>query len=182
VLSLALLLPSIAGAGAAAGAGTFNSVEEFARAVGMKKGGWHTRVKVTEAEIKPSPAADPAYLAQVRARIESQIGVVQEKDECSVNSPQGRPRLPGILLEPKCAYSRLQAADGLWALSCAISTTDEIGTAQSEGTYSRKKVTGRHEGVITHEGVVIHLTAETESRYVGECSAPKPFDTILEGD
>lgn len=170
----ALLLPSMAGA--AADSGVYNSLEGFARAVGMKNGGWRTRIKVTAAEIKPSPAADPAQLAEVRARIESQIGVVQEKDECSGTSPEGRPRLPGILLEPKCAFNRLQAADGRWALSCSISTKDESGTTQSEGTYSRRKVTGRHEGEITHEGVVIHLKAETESRYVGKCPSLRPFD------
>jgi len=180
LLAFALFLPLMAGAGAAAGAGTFESVEEFAQAIGMKKGGWQTRVKVIAAEIRPSPAADPAHVAEVRALTQSQVGVVQEKDECSGASPQGRPRLPGILLDPECSFNRLQAADGRWSLSCAFSRNDEIATVESEGTYSRKKITGRHEGDIIQNGVVIHVKAETESRYVGKCRAPKPFD-VTEG-
>lgn len=179
-----LLFPSMAGAGAGAatGAGTVDSLEAFARAVGMKNGRWHTRVTVTAAEIKPSPAADPAHLAEVRARIERQIGMVEEKDECLPTSSEGGTRLPGILLEPECSYSRLQAADGRWALSCAVSTNDEVASMDSEGTYSRKAVTGRHEGDITRKGVVLHVKAETESRYVGKCRPVKPFDVTAERD
>jgi hypothetical protein len=179
-LFFALLVPLMAGAGAPAGPGTFNSAEEFARAVGMKKGLWHTRVRVTAAELKPSPMADPADLAAIRAQIEGKIDVVEVNEECLSTISEGGPRLPGILLEPKCSYSRLQAADGRWALSCATATEHEVGNMDSEGTYSRKAVTGKHEGDITRRGVVLHLKAETESRYVGKCRPLEPFD-VTEG-
>ncbi|MEO7178505.1 MAG: DUF3617 family protein [Allosphingosinicella sp.] len=170
---LALLVP--AAAGAAADSGAFNSLREFARAVGMKKGGWHTRVKVIAAEIRPSPGADPAYLAEIRSQIERKIGAVDEKEECSGKGAGGTPRLPGILPEPGCSYSRLYAADGRWSLGyrCA-SVGGDVANMESEGTYSRTAVTGRHEGDIAHKGVVVHLKAEIESRYVGECRPTKP--------
>jgi len=179
-LGFALLLPLMAGAGAAAGPGAFDSLKAFARAVGMKKGGWQTRVKVTSAEIKS--ASDPAHLAEVRAEIEKQVGQVEEKDECSGTSPEGNPRLPGIVLEPGCFFSRLKAADGRWALSCAFSRNGEAAAMDSEGTYSRKAVTGRHEGDITRKGVVIHVKAETESRYVGKCRSPRPYELSWTSD
>lgn len=168
-LSLALVLPVTAGAAAAAG--DFQSLGEFARAVGMKEGAWRTRVKVTAAQLMPSPGADPARLAEVRARIERQIGVSEEKEECTAAAGTGIPRLPGIVLEPAgCSYSRLQAAKGRWALTygCVVPANGERATMKSEGTYSRKAVTGRHEGNINYRGAVVHLKAETESRYVGK--------------
>lgn len=173
-IPLALLVPMIAVA--EPGAGSFDSVETFARAVGMKAGRWQTRVKVTAAQIKPSPGADPAQIAEVRARIESQVGRTDVRDQCTGAIGADAARLPGILLEPKCSYSRLHASVGRWALSCTLSGREEAGNLISEGTYSRKAVTGRHEGEITHEGVVVHLKAETESRYVGKCRPLKPFD------
>ncbi|HET9639991.1 MAG TPA: DUF3617 family protein [Allosphingosinicella sp.] len=177
-LPLALLLPLAAAAPAAVGA----SLEDFSRAVGMKKGLWHTRVTVTAAEIRPSPTADPAHLAEVRAQIEAKIGVAEEKDECLPAASPGGPRLPGILLEPDCSYSRLRAAGGRWSLNCAVATDDEMASMDSEGTYSRKAVTGRHEGDITRKGVVLHLKAETESRWVGKCNPPKTIDVTADGD
>jgi hypothetical protein len=154
---------------AAAAPGALGSIEEFAGAVAMKRGGWHTTVRVTAADVGPSPTADPAKLATARARIQSQVGVVTERDECVGPASEG-PRLPGILIEPRCSFSRLQAADGRWTLdsSCRSLEGVEMGSLTSAGTYSPEKVTGRHEGVISHEGVVVHLEAETESRYIGE--------------
>lgn len=181
-LGLAILLASLAGTAAAAGEGQFDTLDEFARAVGMKKGGWQTRVKVTAAQIGPSPAADPAVLEEVRARIEKRTGQVEVKDECSGPSSDGRPRLPGILLEPGCSLSRLRAADGRWTLSCGLSRNGETGRLDSEGTYSRKMVTARHEGDFTYKGVALHLTAESESRWVGKCRPAKPVALTATSD
>jgi hypothetical protein len=170
-LTLALIVPLTAGAGAASGPGTFDSLREFVGAIGMKKGAWRTRVKVIAAQIEPSPEADPAHLAEVRAHVERQVGVSEEKEECTAAAGTGIPRLPGIVLEPAgCSYSRLNAARGRWALTygCAVPENGERATMQSEGTYSRKAVTGRHEGDINYRGVVVHLKAETRSRYVGK--------------
>lgn len=171
---LAILLALLGGTAAAAGGGDFDTVEQFARAVGMKKGGWQTRAKVTAAQILPSPAADPAVLEEVRASIEKRIGLVQVKEECSGPSSEGRPRLPGIVLEPGCSLSRMRAADGRWTLSCALSRDGETGRLESEGTYSPRAVTARHQGDFTYKGVAMHLTAETESRWVGKCRPPSP--------
>jgi hypothetical protein len=170
-LCLAFLVPL----SAAAGAGAFDSLDAFARTVGMKTGGWQTRVKVTAAEIGPSPAADPAALAEVRANIEKRTGLVEVKEECSGLSPEGRPRLPGILLEPQCSPSRLRAGDGRWSLSCVLSKDDQTESLSSEGTYSRKRVIGRHEAEFTYKGVIIHVKAETESRWTGKCRPESPI-------
>lgn len=181
-LVLLLLLPSMAGAGAATGTGTFDSLVEFVQAVGMKKGLWRTRVRVTAAEIQPSPGADPAHVAEVRARIERQVGLVEEKDECLLAPSKGGLRLPGILLNQECSYTRLRAGGGRWALSCAVSTRDEMSSMESKGTYARRAVTGSHKGEITRKGVLFRVKARTESRYVGECRPLKPFDVTGEGD
>ena len=176
-LPLALLLPLATAAPAAAD--SLGTLEEFAQAVGMKPGAWRTRVKVTAASIRPSPGADPAHLAEVRARVEKQVGVSDEKEECTAAPGRAIPRLPGIVLEPAgCTYDRLHASRGRWGLTygCKVPENLEMATMRSEGTYSRKSVTGRHEGDINYRGVVVRLKAETRSRYVGKCPALKPFD------
>lgn len=170
----ALLLPLVAGAGAATGAGTVDSLVEFVQAVGMKKGLWRTRVTVTAAEIQPSPGADPAQVAEVRARIERQVGLVEEKEECLLAPSKGGLRLPGILLNQECSYTRLRAGGGRWALSCAVSTHYEVSSMESKGTYARRAVTGSHEGEITRKGVLFRVKARTESRYVGDCRPRSP--------
>jgi hypothetical protein len=45
----------------------------------------------------------------------------------------------------------------------------------SEGTYSRKLVTGRHDGEFTYKGVVVHVKAETVSRWIGKCRPESPI-------
>jgi hypothetical protein len=179
-LSLALILPLAA----AAAAGTLASVEEFAHAIGMKPGGWRTNVKVTAAEIRPSPAADPAIIAETQARIEAQLGVANERNECLEPAGKGELRLPGIIIDPVCTFSGMQAADGRWALtsSCRLPESDQSGTLTAQGTYSRKAVTGRHEGDISYKGVVVHLTAQTESRWVGKCRTLKSLHVTADGD
>ncbi|HYI40526.1 MAG TPA: DUF3617 family protein [Allosphingosinicella sp.] len=171
---VALLVPLAAGA--AAGSGAFGSLDEFARAVGLKKGGWLTRLKVTATAIEASPEADPAELAAVRARIAKQSGTVEETAQCSDRAVVDTERLPGFLVERGCSYARLYAADGRWALSSSCSRNGNDGQANitSEGTYSRKAVTGRHEGEMSRKGIVIRFKAETESRFTGRCGSANP--------
>lgn len=170
---VALLVPVTAGA--AAGSGTFGSLDEFARAVGLKKGGWLTRLKATATAIESSPEADPAELAAVRDRIAKQSGTVEETAQCSDGAVVDTERLPGILLEPGCSYARLHAADGRWALSYSCSKAKDDGfNITSQGTYSRKAVTGRHEGQMSRKGIVIRFKAETESRFTGQCGSANP--------
>jgi hypothetical protein len=57
-----------------------------------------------------------------------------------------------------------------------------VGTLRGEGTYSPTAVTGRQEGDVSFKGVIVRLKAEMASHHIGECSAPKPFDTTLEDD
>ncbi len=175
-LSLALIIPLAA----AAASGTLASVEEFAHAIGMKPGGWRTSVKLTAAEIRPSPAADPAIIAEAQGRIEAQLGVVNERNECLKPAGKGELRLPGIIIDPVCTFSGMQAADGRWALtsSCRLPEADQSGTLIAEGTYSHKAVTGRHEGDINYKGVTVHLKAETTSRYIGKCR-PTPSAVVV---
>jgi hypothetical protein len=182
LVPLALLLPLATAAPAAAGA--FRTLEEFARAVGMKQGAWRTRIKVTATDFKPSPAADPAELAKVRADIESKVGKVQERNECLDRKSEGGLRLPGIVVDPACSFTRMNAADGRWTLdsACSMPATGETAMLRGEGTYSRTAVSGRHEGEVSLKGVVVEMKAEFESRHVGKCSATERFDVTAEGD
>lgn len=180
-LPLALLLAVATAAPAAVGA--VGTLEEFARAVGMKKGAWRTRITITAANFKPSPNADPADVAKIRAQMESHLGKVQERNECLDPKSGGGLRLPGIIIDPACSFSRMTAAGGRWTVdsACSSTATDETGRLRGEGTYSRTAVTGRHEGEVSMKGVVIDVKAEFESRHVGKCPSTKPFDVTVEG-
>ena len=181
-LPLALLLP-LATAAPAAVEG-LGSLAQFARAIGMKQGAWHTRLTVTAADFKPSPNADPADLAKIRAQLELHVGKVQERNECLDRKSGGGLRLPGIIVDPVCSFSRMKAAGGRWALdsACNDPVKGETARLRGEGTYARTAVTGWHEGEASLKGVVFDVKVEFESRHVGKCSAPRPFDVTAEGD
>lgn len=183
-LSLAFLLPVTAGGAAAAGGGadTLGSLEDFSRAVGMKPGGWRVSMKAVSAQFESAPGADPANLAALKAEIEPQIGTVEEVDECIDPASTESTRLPGILVERGCTYSRLEAADGRWAMTatCPTPRKDGIVTLAGEGTYSPESVTSRHQARIRIRGVIVNIEAETVSRFVGECRPPVPITLVPE--
>ncbi len=180
-LPLILILPLAAAAASAPVA--FGTLAEFARSVGMKQGAWRTKVTVTAADFKPSPTADPADVAKIRAQTEAQLGKVQERNECLDSKSGGGLHLPGIVIDPTCSFSRTNASGGRWTLdsACSAPATGEEGMLRGEGTYSRTAVTGRHEGQVSFKGVVFHMKAEFESRHVGKCKALRPFDVTDEG-
>jgi Protein of unknown function (DUF3617) len=163
---------------AASSPGDFGSLEEFARAVGMKRGAWTTRITVTAADFGPSPKADPAVLAKTRAQFESLLGKVRERHECLDKESEKALRLPGIVVDPTCSFSRIHAKGGRWTLdsSCDNPAIEEAGTLRGEGSYSPTAVKGTHEGLASFKGVVVQVRARFESRHVGQCSAPGPFD------
>ena len=170
-LPLALLLPIAA---AAAAPRPFESVREFARAIGMKPGGWRTSFTVTSIEVETPPGMDPAAIAAFKAEMPFKVGTVEERDECAAMAPEG-PSLPGILLDKDCAFTRMEAGDGRWAVSsnCRHRGHGGLGIVSGEGTYSRKLVTGRQE--INHEvgEVVVRLKGGIQARFTGKC-LPKP--------
>lgn len=170
------LVVLLAGAAAGAAVRILGSVEEFAEAVGMKPGGWQVTMKPVAARIEATPGADPANVAALKAEIEPQIGTVEVVDECMSPASAGSVRLPGILVERGCSYSRLEAGGGRWAMAatCPAPGKDGTVTLAGEGTYSSGLVTGRHEARIPIRGLVAHVTAETVSRFVGECSPQAP--------
>ena len=100
-LPLAFLVPLAA---AAAAPRTFASLDEFARAIGMKPGGWHTSLKVTATEFDLPPGTDPAIAAALKASLTSTIGTVQERDECVGMTPEG-PKVPGFPPDGGCSFS-----------------------------------------------------------------------------
>lgn len=180
-LQLALLLP-VAAAAAPETVGDMGTLEAFAQAVDMKQGAWRTRITVTSAEVKPSPDADPADLARIRAQMESHVGKVQERNACLDPKSRDALRLPGIVIDPACSFRRMNAARGRWTLDtvCNDPATREMGEFRGEGRYSRTAVTGRHEGEASMRGVVFDVKVEFESRQVGKCSAPKPLQAARE--
>jgi uncharacterized protein DUF3617 len=169
-LFLALLVPLAA----AAAPRPFGTIEEFARAIGLKKGDWHTSVKLTGLDIQAPPGIDPAVAAGLRAQIESRAATGDGMDECtSVTS--SAVTLPGILLENDCSFSRIEGGKGRWALSSTCKVGQgSIGNYVAQGTYSAKTVTGRHEVDLSLNGVVLHMKVATESRFIGECRPPPP--------
>lgn len=167
-LPLALLFPLALGAAPPEGE---ELIVEFVRAVGMKEGSWRTSMKLISAEIEAKPGADPAVLAGVKARTESNMGKAEEKDEC-VGPDSSGPTMPGILLDHECSYSKAEAAGGRWSL---ISECRDGSSFVAEGTYSPKSVTGRHRVDVTLKGVTVHAMFETASRFNGECRPPEPI-------
>lgn len=166
-----LLLPLAAGAVAAA---PFASLEEFARATGMKQGGWRTSMKFESANVEVLPGADPATVAEIKARTRSQVGQVNEVDECFDPASEASPVLPGFVIEPQCSFRRLEAGGGRWAMDATCPNPERRGTATivAQGAYSPESVTGRHEVHLAASGVIVHAKIETASRFAGECRRP----------
>jgi hypothetical protein len=154
-------------------------VEKFAGAIGLKQGGWRTSLKLLAAEVEALPGADPALVARTKARIAQRLGTVDEIDECSGHDSLASLRLPGILVEPGCSVSRMEAGDGRWAIAAACPAAGERGPGGvvAQGTYSPGTVTGRHDADLSHKGVIVHAKVETVSRFVGECRPPPPVAT-----
>jgi hypothetical protein len=169
-LFLALLVPLAA----AAAPRPFGSIEEFARAIGLKKGGWHTDIKLTALDIEAPPGIDPAVTAGLKSQIESRAATRDGMDECT-SDRSSAVTLPGILLEKGCAFSRIEGGKGRWALSstCAVGQ-GSTSRFVAQGTYSAKRVTGRHDMDLTINGVVVHMKVATVSRFTGECRPPPP--------
>jgi len=169
-LSLALLVPLAA----AAAPRPFGSIEEFARAVGLRKGGWDTSIELTALDVQALPGADPAAAAGLKAQIESRARAGKMMHECT-GAASGRVKLPGILLENDCTFSRLEGGKGRWALASTCKAgRDSIFNFVAQGTYSARTVTGRHEIDLSMNGAVVHMKAQTVSRFVGKCVPPPP--------
>lgn len=172
-LALAFLVPLAATAAAAPP--TFASLEEFARAIGMKPGGWHLSLKVTATEVELPPGTDPAIAAGLKAALTSTVGSVQERDECAGMTPEG-PKMPGILIGGGCSFSRIEGGDGRWALesTCPQEGPEASATISAQGTYGAETVTASQDVAVAHNGVVVRVKSDIAGRYTGECRPPFP--------
>jgi hypothetical protein len=166
-LSLVLLVPLAA----AAAPPSFGSMAEFAGALGLKKGGWHTDVKVTALDIRTPPGADPAVASGLRAQIESKDAIGDGIDECT--DPASRTViLPGMLLEDDCAFSRIEGGGGRWALSTSCKLgPGTVSRSVGEGSYSAEAVTGHQSVELSLGSTVVRMKVETASHFIGECRA-----------
>jgi hypothetical protein len=172
--ALALFLALLVPLAAAAAPRPFGSIEEFAHAIGLKKGGWHTSVKLTGLDLQTPPGIDPAIAAGLKAQIESRAATDDGMDECT-SVASNAVTLPGILLEKDCSFSRIEGGNGRWALSSTCKVGQgSLSNFVAEGTYSAKTVTGRHEVGLSINGVVVHMKVATVSRFIGECRPPPP--------
>lgn len=168
-LSLALLVPIAA----AAAPLTFRSIDEFARAVGLKKGGWQTKVNLTSLDIEMPPGTDPAATAKLKAELTASVAA-EDDVECA-DSASGAVQMPGILLDRNCSFRRIEAGGGRWALSSECQSGPSFSsTIVGQGSYSAERTTGRHEVELSMPGAKVRLSAETLSRFVGECRPPVP--------
>jgi hypothetical protein len=170
--SLALALVLLVPLAAAAAPVSFGSMAELAGALGLKKGGWHTDVKVTALDIRTPPGTDPAVASGLKAQIESKAAIGDGIDECT--DPASRTViLPGMLLEDDCTFSRIEGGGGRWALStsCRLGP-GAVSHSVGEGGYSAEAVTGRQAVELSLEGTVIRMKVETTSRFTGACRAP----------
>jgi hypothetical protein len=167
-LALILLVPLAA----AAAPRPFASLTELGRALGLKRGGWHTDVKVTALDIQAPPGTDPAMVSALRTQIESKAVTGEGIDECT--GPASKTvELPGMLLEDDCAFSRIEGGKGRWALSSSCKLGPGVSSRSvGQGRYSAEAVTGRHSVEMSLEGTVVRMKVETSSRYIGECRAP----------
>lgn len=166
------VLLAVAGGAAATTAG-YDSIEAFARAIGMKPGGWHTSLKVKAVRVEPRPGGNPAAAAAVKARLESAATRGDEMDDCVHEPAVGKASLPGILLEKGCSFSRMEVAEGRWAVTsqCKIGEGAVVKTV-GEGSYAPDLVTGRHVVDFSSADLSSHIELETVTRFTGECPAP----------
>jgi hypothetical protein len=171
-LSLAFVVPLAA---AAAAPRSFASVEEFARFIGMKPGGWRTSLTVTALEVELPPGADPAAVAAFKAAMPLKVGSVEERDECAGDTPDG-PSLPGILLDKGCSFSRMEGGDGRWSVesTCRHRGHGGLATIAAQGSYAAETVTGVQQVDLAFDGVVVHVKGEIMARFTGQCRPPAP--------
>ena len=168
LLPLALLVPFTA---AAAPLRPFGSIDEFARTLGLKKGGWRTTVKVVAVDVQPSPGMDPAMVAEIKAGIAKAGG---DEYDC-VGEPAAAVILPSILPDDECSFSRIEGGDGRWAMSSTCKGgPGDASVIVGEGSYSAGRTTGRHSFDLATGGVKVHIVAETVSRFGGECRPNVP--------
>lgn len=170
-IPLALLVPLAA----AAAPRPFASVEEFARAIGMKPGGWYTSVKVVSIEVDLPPGTDPGLLDKVKDAMPLKVGSVHEQHECVGPASQGL-SLPGILLSKECSFSRMESGDGRWAINsnCPMPNGGSAVTS-ARGTYAPEMVTGGQDADFSLDGLVAHVKLESVSRFTGpRCRPPAP--------
>ena len=169
---LALSLVLLAPLAAAAAPGQFGSIAELAGALGLKKGGWHTDIKITALAVRTPPGTDPAVAAGLKALLESKAATGDGIDECTDPASKTVP-LPGMLLEDDCAFSRIEGGAGRWALSATCKLgPGAVSTTAGEGSYSTDAVTGRHAVEMSIDGTVVQMKVDTASRFTGKCSAP----------
>ena len=116
--------------------------------------------------------------------MEARLGKADLRNECLDPGSENGLRLPGIVIDPGCSFSRIRAADGRWTLdsTCRDPGKREFAAMRGEGTYSRKAVAGRHQGEASFKGAVLDIKVEFESRHAGKCPSLKPFDVTAEGD
>lgn len=174
-LALAIPLALLVPLAAAAAPRPFASVEEFARAIAMKPGGWHTSVKVTSIEVELPPGTDPALLEKVKEAMPLKVGSVQEQHECVGPASRGL-SLPGILLSTECSFSGMESGDGRWAIksNCPMPGGGSAVTS-ARGTYASATVTGAQEADMSLGGLVAHIKADSVSRFTGpQCRPPAP--------
>ncbi len=174
-IPLALLVPLAA----AAAPRPFASVEEFARAIAMKPGGWHTSVRVTSIEVDLPPGTNPALLEKVKDAMPLKVGSVHEQHECVGSASQGL-SLPGILLSRECSFSGMETGDGQWAIksNCPMPKGGSAVTS-GRGTYASEIVTGVQEADLSLDGLVAHVKADSVSWYTGpKCRPPAPPTSV----
>lgn len=171
-LWLAFFVPFVAAAAEAPRA--FATVEEFARAIGMKPGGWHTKFTVTSIEVELPPGTDPALLEPVKAAMPLKVGSVQEQHECA--GPAQGVSLPGILLSRDCSFSRMESGDGRWAIrSTCPMPGGGMASASAHGTHDPESVTGAQVLEVSLGGLVAHVKGDIVSHYTGpQCRPPAP--------
>jgi hypothetical protein len=122
------------------------------------------------------PGADPVVIAEIRAAIGSKVGEVREMNECIGPAPAGGLILPGLRIEGGCAFTRLDATDGRWALAarCGDPGKGMDAAFSVDGTYSAEAMTSRHDIAGYAPNAIIHIRAEATSRFTGTECRPSP--------
>ncbi|MBY8823790.1 DUF3617 family protein [Sphingomonas colocasiae] len=148
--------------------------EDLAGVMGLRIGGWHTKLQITAADLVPLEKGSTA-MSTARSKLRERIGMPFDTDDCIGRGldKAGRLILPGIAVDGACTFNRVEARGGRFKLNVTCGD-DAVGFATNldiEGAYSGNAMNARIDTKSSSKkaGYLTTTTIETTSRYSGLC-------------
>ncbi len=175
-LPLALSLAVAGTAGLAADA--LLRPEQMRQAMGLKLGAWKTKSRLVDLQVEPGPGGDAAETERDVAKFRALLGKEVIQDQCLRDRPD-RLSLPGLHPPPGCAYTRLEARDGRFAVTsqCKEPNSDDEFAVDLKGTYTPERMIVSSDATAPHPRGRMRMKLVAESRFTGSCDSIPAIET-----